>query len=50
MSAFPSFPLFDPSDPVFRAHEGGKLGVHATQPLRDRADQALAVAQGPAAQ
>ena len=40
MTASPSYPLFDPSDPVFRAHEGGKLGVHATQPLRDAADLA----------
>jgi malate dehydrogenase (oxaloacetate-decarboxylating) len=46
MSAFPSIPLFDPSDPVFRAHEGGKLGVHATQPLRDRADLALLYTPG----
>lgn len=46
MSAFPSFPLFDPSDPVFRAHEGGKLGVHATQPLRDRVDLALLYTPG----
>jgi malate dehydrogenase (oxaloacetate-decarboxylating) len=46
MSALPSYPLFDPSDPVFRAHEGGKLGVHATQPLRDRADLALLYTPG----
>ncbi|GAA2159154.1 NADP-dependent malic enzyme [Pedococcus bigeumensis] len=46
MSAIPSYPLFDPSDPVFRAHEGGKLGVHATQPLRDRADLALLYTPG----
>ena len=46
MSAFPSIPLFDPSDPVFRAHEGGKLGVHATQPLRDRVDLALLYTPG----
>ena len=46
MSANPSIPLFDPSDPVFRAHEGGKLGVHATQPLRDRADLALLYTPG----
>ncbi|NYG06080.1 malate dehydrogenase (oxaloacetate-decarboxylating) [Phycicoccus badiiscoriae] len=49
MSAFPSYPLFDPSDPVFRAHEGGKLGVHATQPLRDRVDLALLYTPGVAA-
>ena len=46
MSAFPSYPLFDPTDPVFRAHEGGKLGVHATQPLRDRADLSLLYTPG----
>src|SRR3954453_6035897 len=46
MSAFPSYPLFDPSDPVFRAHEGGKLGVHATQPLRDRDDLSLLYTPG----
>src|SRR5690348_7499430 len=41
-----AYPLFDPTDPVFRAHEGGKLGVHATQPLRDRADLALLYTSG----
>ncbi len=41
-----AYPLFDPTDPVFRAHEGGKLGVHATQPLRDRADLALLYTPG----
>ena len=46
MSANPSIPLFDPTDPVFRAHEGGKLGVHATQPLRDRVDLALLYTPG----
>ena len=46
MSANPLSLLFDPSDPVFRAHEGGKLGVHATQPLRDRADLALLYTPG----
>jgi malate dehydrogenase (oxaloacetate-decarboxylating) len=46
MSASLSYPLFDPSDPVFRAHEGGKLGVHATQPLRDRADLSLLYTPG----
>ena len=52
MSANPvssAYPLFDPTDPVFRAHEGGKLGVHATQPLRDRADLALLYTPGVAA-
>jgi malate dehydrogenase (oxaloacetate-decarboxylating) len=46
MSASLSYPLFDPADPVFRAHEGGKLGVHATQPLRDRADLAVLYTPG----
>ncbi|MGN6634099.1 MAG: NAD(P)-dependent malic enzyme [Oryzihumus sp.] len=48
MSAHPSFPLhaFDPSDPVFRAHEGGKLAVTATQPLRDRRDLSLLYTPG----
>lgn len=46
MTAHLSYPLFDPSDPVFRAHEGGKLGVHATQPLRDRADLSLLYTPG----
>ena len=46
MSASPDFPLFDPSDPVFRAHEGGKLGVHATQQLLDRADLSLLYTPG----
>src|SRR5512133_1680253 len=46
MTAFPSYPLFDPADPVFRAHEGGKLGVHATQRLRDPADLSLLYTPG----
>jgi malate dehydrogenase (oxaloacetate-decarboxylating) len=46
MSASLSYPLFDPTDPVFRAHEGGKLGVHATQPLRDRRDLSLLYTPG----
>src|SRR5689334_15799630 len=41
-----AYPLFDPTDPVFRAHEGGKLGVHATSPLRDRADLSLLYTPG----
>ena len=32
--------------PVFRAHEGGKLGVHATQALRDRTDLSLLYTPG----
>src|SRR5687768_14808047 len=46
MAASPHVPLFDPESPVFRAHEGGKLGVHATQPLRDRDDLALLYTPG----
>ena len=46
MSASPVPPSFDPESPVFRAHEGGKLGVHATQPLRDRADLSLLYTPG----
>ncbi|MBD3781411.1 MAG: NADP-dependent malic enzyme [Micrococcales bacterium] len=46
MSASPVLPAFDPESPVFRAHEGGKLGVHATQPLRGRADLSLLYTPG----
>ena len=46
MSALPITQLFDPSDPVFRAHEGGKLGVHATSDLRDAADLSLLYTPG----
>ena len=46
MSASPALPVVDPSDPVFRAHEGGKVGIHATQQLRDRADLALLYTPG----
>ncbi len=46
MSAPAQHPLFDPESPVFRAHEGGKLGVHATQQLNDRADLALLYTPG----
>ncbi len=46
MSASPVTPSFDPESPVFRAHEGGKLGVHATQPLRDRSDLSLLYTPG----
>ena len=42
----PMSPFFDPQSPVFRAHEGGKLGVHATQPLRDRDDLVAALHPG----
>ena len=30
MSALPTNQLFDPRDPVFVVHEGGKLAVDAT--------------------
>ena len=46
MSASPLVPSFDPESPVFRAHEGGKLGVHATKPLRGREDLALLYTPG----
>ncbi len=46
MSALPVSQPFDANDPVFRAHEGGKLGVHATSPLRDAADLALLYTPG----
>jgi malate dehydrogenase (oxaloacetate-decarboxylating) len=46
MSALPAHQLFDPSDPVFRAHLGGKLGVHATSELRDAADLSLLYTPG----
>jgi malate dehydrogenase (oxaloacetate-decarboxylating) len=46
VSAFPVDPSFDPESAVFRAHEGGKLGVHATQPLRDRSDLSLLYTPG----
>ena len=46
MSASPVVPSFDPESPVFRAHEGGKLGVHATQQLRGREDLALLYTPG----
>ena len=49
MTANPSYPqsfCFDPSDPVFRAHEGGKIEVVPTKALRDRADLALLYTPG----
>ena len=46
MAASPHVPFFDPESPVFRAHEGGKLGVHATKPLRGREDLALLYTPG----
>src|SRR5690349_11399639 len=41
-----STPLVDPSNPVFRAHLGGKLATLATQPLRDAADLSLLYTPG----
>lgn len=38
-----------PTDPIFAAHVGGKLGVHATSPLRDSADLSLLYTPGVAA-
>jgi malate dehydrogenase (oxaloacetate-decarboxylating) len=46
MSALPTSRLADPRDPVFRAHVGGKLGVHATSELRDAADLSLLYTPG----
>jgi malate dehydrogenase (oxaloacetate-decarboxylating) len=53
MSANPSYPdscpapfRFDPADPAFRAHEGGKIEVVPTKSLRDRADLALLYTPG----
>ena len=46
MSALPTSQLFDPSDPVFRAHVGGKLGVHATSELRGAADLSVLYTPG----
>src|SRR6476659_2044042 len=50
MTAHPSYPPFppgfDPDDPVFRAHEGGKIAMTATQPLRHRRDLSLLYTPG----
>ena len=49
MTANPSYPqslCFDPNDPVFRAHAGGKIEVVPTKALRDRADLALLYTPG----
>ena len=46
MAASPHAPFLDPQSPVVRAHEGGKLGVHATQPLRDARDLSLLYTPG----
>ncbi|HEX7536817.1 MAG TPA: NADP-dependent malic enzyme [Dermatophilaceae bacterium] len=49
MSANPSYPVpfsFDPADPAFRVHEGGKIEVVPTKALRGRADLALLYTPG----
>src|SRR6478609_8519312 len=46
MSALHTHPLFDPTDPVFVVHEGGKVAVHATSRLRDAADLSLLYTPG----
>jgi len=49
MTANPSYQQafsFDPGDPVFLAHEGGKMEVVPTKALRDRADLALLYTPG----
>src|SRR5674476_43243 len=49
MTANPSYPQsfsFDPADPTFRAHAGGKIEVVATKALRDRADLAMLYTPG----
>ena len=54
MTANPSYPQstypasfsFDPGDPVFVAHEGGKIEVVPTKALRDLADLALLYTPG----
>ncbi|MFV0462749.1 MAG: NADP-dependent malic enzyme [Nostocoides sp.] len=48
MSAIPSsdLPPFDPTEPVFVAHEGGKLASVPTKPLRDRGDLSLLYTPG----
>ncbi len=50
MSASPALALPDDTDPALRAvlaaHEGGKLGVHPTKPLRGREDLSLLYTPG----
>ena len=49
MTANPSYPVsfsFDPADPAFLVHEGGKIEVVPTKALRDRADLALLYTPG----
>jgi malate dehydrogenase (oxaloacetate-decarboxylating) len=42
----PAVPPFDPDDPVFVLHRGGKLAVHSTVPLATRDDLSLAYTPG----
>ncbi len=44
--ADPAYPVLDPTDPVFIAHEGGKLTVTATKPLRGVEDLSLLYTPG----
>jgi malate dehydrogenase (oxaloacetate-decarboxylating) len=46
VSALPVSQSFDPHAPVFRAHEGGKLAVHATSRLADADDLSLLYTPG----
>ncbi|MEO6996916.1 MAG: NADP-dependent malic enzyme [Terracoccus sp.] len=46
MNALPIRRDFDPADPVFRAHEGGKLTVQASSPLRHAGDLSLLYTPG----
>ncbi len=45
MSALPQ-PQIDPTNPVFLAHEGGKISITPTGRLRDRADLSLVYTPG----
>jgi malate dehydrogenase (oxaloacetate-decarboxylating) len=37
---------FDPADPIFAMHKGGKLAVHSTVPLATRDDLSMAYTPG----
>ena len=45
-TAFAAPTHYDPADPVFVAHEGGKLAVTSTKELRDRRDLSLLYTPG----
>ena len=45
-ASFSDTARFDPSDPIFVAHEGGKIEVVPTKALRGRADLALLYTPG----